>query len=126
MKNWILAVSTILMGSNAFAMTQITCTEVGPKSLHRKVLLNSVEGSNLMPYASQSYDLIVADASKNDETLHVLLKKRGVLSLGDVDYSFVADDGSVTFDTYSDERNSGKLQMVRGIGGSFNCEYASF
>jgi hypothetical protein len=123
MKVVIFAFAAFLLGVNSYAGSDMICKEVGKKSLHRQLILRQIEAGDLKPFTAKRYELVLADAQSKDDVLHVLLKTEGTMTAGDVDLSFESDDQLVTFETYTDEENSGRLSISENVGGQFNCQW---
>ena len=120
MKKYLKLMIMLFVTSNAFA-AGFDCNLIENQSIKRKVILNQIEAGDLKANSSKKFELLFVDVSKMDDTLHLIDKVSGVLSLGDVDIDFVSDDGKVKFSTYLDETNSGRLE-IRGLKVlKFNC-----
>jgi hypothetical protein len=83
--------------------------------------LNQLEGNQIETYSSSKFELLIADTSKNDDTLHIIKKSLGTLKSGDVDLEFNSFDGEISLSTYLDEVNSGTLTVINSKPLKLNC-----
>jgi hypothetical protein len=114
-----LIIVLVLISTNTFAAS-IVCSPLN-KSINRKVILNQLDGSQIKPYSTSKFELMLVDTSKNDDTLHVLVKTTGTLVTGDVDLEFNSIDKRISLTTYTDQANSGTLIVENNNPLKLNC-----